>query len=328
MSTPRLLSPYLVTPYPSSLHDLPRPPAQLWSSGPLPRGPRLAIVGTRTACEEALAFTRHLAAVATRAGLVVVSGGALGVDGAAHRGALEAGGATLCVVPCGPDGVTPPAHEGLFLDIARGPGCLLWPFEVGVRPGPPEFFQRNGVLVALSRALVLIQAGVRSGALNATGWARRLGRPVYVVGAPPWAQWRESFAGNLRELQRGGRLLTSAEELVARLTGREAGRGRELPPLPSPPLLPGIAPERPLPPRRRPRRLQASGRALPPSPPPLEDPCEIRVFAAADGEPRHVDEFVVRTGDPTAAVTRALLTLSLGYVLVEGPSGFFRRNFP
>ena len=116
------------------------------------------------------------------AGVVVVSGGALGIDGAAHRGALEAGGRTWVVAPTGHERCFPPEHAGLFAEIARGPGAMIWPFAPALLATGRAFLARNRVLVALADAVVVVQAGSpfggpARGVVGAQAEQAALGRP-------------------------------------------------------------------------------------------------------------------------------------------------------
>jgi DNA processing protein len=157
--------------------------------------PRIALVGSRASTSDAHRFTVALARAIAAAGGVVVSGGALGIDAAAHEGALGAGGATWAVVPCGPaDTPYPAEHASLFARVAASPrGRMIFAAPNGTAPRSPHFFQRNGLLVALSDAVVVIQAGIPSGALNAAKWATQFKVPLWAIAAQPWDP---AFAGN------------------------------------------------------------------------------------------------------------------------------------
>ena len=120
---------------------------------------------------EAEQFAFELAAVLARAGAVVVSGGALGIDAAAHRGALSVGGRTWAVTGSGRDHPFPKEHADLYREIASARGAVLSPFADDVPARQGNFPRRNGVLVALADAVVIVQAGAPSGSLNAASWA-------------------------------------------------------------------------------------------------------------------------------------------------------------
>ncbi|MGO8999405.1 MAG: DNA-processing protein DprA [Polyangiaceae bacterium] len=299
--TPRRLAPDDPT-YPERLCALSAPPI-LAIDGDLGTAARVvAVVGTRTPSPEAEGFAFALAGALTRAGAVVVSGGAVGVDAAAHRGALAAGGRTWAVAPTGRSHCFPKEHDDLYRQIARGPGAMLWPFADDVPPMLGNFPRRNGVLVALSDAVVLIQAGAPSGSLNAARWARKLGREVWAVPGPPWDP---RFTGCRAAIDAGARVLTSSNGLLAAL---------------------GLAPQKEKTDRTQ-LGLTLGDAAAPPSPPspPIDDAAGQALWAACSAQPRHIDEIAENARlCVTTALTR-LLTLALENVLVEGPEGFYRR---
>lgn len=149
-----------------------------------------------------------------RRGVVVASGGALGIDTAAHRGALDVGAGTLVIAPASLDRAYPHQNAELFQQIiAQGGGYLALAGSETVATRP-AFFARNALLVALASAVVLVEAPIRSGARNAALWARRLGRPLFVVPSPPW---HARGYGALLELKLGGLPLTSYKDVLARL---------------------------------------------------------------------------------------------------------------
>ena len=297
--------------YPSALTALDgpdRPSPTLYVRGRLPSATGVAIVGTRQPTPEACAFTRKLTAALVAEGLAIWSGGAAGIDAAAHEAALEAGGVTVIVAGGGLDRPYPPHHRGLFERVVARGGALVARVPDGTPPMPSYFLQRNEVLAALTAATVVVQAGLASGARSTAAAARRLGRPLCVVPHPPWD---EQGQGCAHELARGAVAVYSAAEVLAAL-------GRPPPP-----------------PRPRARRVPRPRRPAPvtlllveaPPPEPL-DPAEGAIFAALGAEPRHFDEACERSGLPVAVATGALLTLTLRAVVVEGPAGFFRRVSP
>jgi DNA processing protein len=197
--------------YPSRLRAIPRPPTSLSSrGGSLEAEHAVAIVGSRRCHAEAADYARSLAGRLVALGAVVVSGGALGIDGAAHEGALEAGGRTWAVAGTGHEHCYPEAHENLFDRIGHGPGAMVWPFGPDHRRG---FLARNRVLVALSDAVVVVQAGIPSGALRAASCARALGRPLWVVPPPTWMD--KSFDGSRMLLDKGARPLLFEDAMFA-----------------------------------------------------------------------------------------------------------------
>jgi len=168
--------------FPAHLRELPRVPVGLWFRGRLPapyqRG--VAIVGSRAATLASARRTSEIAAELVRAGFFVVSGGALGIDAAAHRGALEAGGVTFAVLGCGADVVYPERHGQLFEQILVS-GGLLSEYPPGSEPRPGCFPVRNRIVAALGDAVLVVEARRRSGALITARRARELGRKLYAV---------------------------------------------------------------------------------------------------------------------------------------------------
>lgn len=185
--------------YPAPLTRLAHPPTMrvrgLW-----PRGSAVAIVGTRQPTPEGANFAFELGNAFAKAGFPVWSGGALGIDTAAHRGALAGGGATAVVLGGGLDRLFPKPNEPLFDEVVRAGGAVLSPFEDDAPPAPFRFHLRNSVLVAMASLVILVECGIPSGALNATRWARSFGVPWIVV---PQAPWSPSGAGCAAELERG-----------------------------------------------------------------------------------------------------------------------------
>ncbi|HSS37838.1 MAG TPA: DNA-processing protein DprA [Polyangia bacterium] len=176
----------LVTPadgsFPAALRTVRPAVKTLWFRGDLPREdePAVAIVGARAASLPACRLAAELAGVAARAGFAVVSGGALGIDGAAHAGALDAGGRTFAVLGCGVDVVYPDRHAALFQRIARG-GGLLSDFPPGTEAHRRHFPSRNRLVAGLARAVLVVDARQLSGALITARLATQMNRPLFAV---------------------------------------------------------------------------------------------------------------------------------------------------
>ncbi|HEY4016361.1 MAG TPA: DNA-processing protein DprA [Polyangiaceae bacterium] len=286
--------------YPSRLRSLPRPPAVLTlRGGPVEASTVVAVVGSRSATAAATAHARLLAATLVRAGAVVVSGGANGIDTAAHQGALHAGGRTWVVAGTGCEHCFPTENAALFDAVARGPGTMIWPFADARAARPGSFLARNRVLVALADAVVVVQAGLFSGALRAAEQAQAQRKTLWVVPAAPWMR---GFEGSLLLLAQGVRPLSQTEELLRSLDliPRVALPNAASPTDPHPNFAPLLAP--------------------------LEDPIQIAVLRATSDRPRHLDEIATLSHTAVHSATAALLTLALQAVVVEGPPGFFRRS--
>ena len=155
----------------------------LWVRGAAPRSgvPAVAIVGARAASLSACRLATELGAASARAGRTVVSGGALGIDGAAHTGTLDAGGLTFAVLGCGVDVVYPERHAALFDRIVAGGGGLLSQFPLGTQPHRGHFPSRNRIVAGLAAAVLVVEARQASGALITARLARKQGRALYAV---------------------------------------------------------------------------------------------------------------------------------------------------
>lgn len=169
--------------YPSVLAAIYDPPRRLYLRGARPellRGPCVAVVGARACSPYGAQVARALGRELVRAGAVVVSGLARGIDGEAHRGALEEGGATIAVLGCGIDRDYPRAHAELAGRIARD-GLIVSEYPPGVEPAPWRFPARNRIVAGLSLATVVVEARDRSGALITAEFALEEGREVLAV---------------------------------------------------------------------------------------------------------------------------------------------------
>lgn len=171
--------------YPGALLDLAVPPPRIWARGnhALLDMPCVAVVGTRRATPYAERVTAQIAMTLVRAGACVVSGLARGVDGTAHRAALSAGGPTIAVLGTGLDVVYPRGHAALQEQIGRD-GLLLSELEPGNRAHGGSFPNRNRIIAAISSLTIVVEGGVKSGALLTARSAVELGRVVAVVPGP------------------------------------------------------------------------------------------------------------------------------------------------
>ncbi|MQA05513.1 MAG: DNA-protecting protein DprA [Streptosporangiales bacterium] len=143
----------------------------------------VAVVGARAATDYGAYVAAELASSLADRSWTVVSGGAYGIDGRAHRGALAASGPTIAVLPCGLDVCYPRGHDGLFREIAAN-GVLVGEFPPGSEPTRYRFLERNRVIAGLAAGVVVVEAALRSGASNTARWAEKLGRPVMAVPGP------------------------------------------------------------------------------------------------------------------------------------------------
>jgi len=196
-----------------------RPPLVLWAVGPARLDETAersaAVVGTRAATAYGEHIAADLAAGLVERDVAVVSGGAYGIDGAAHRAALAADGITVAVLAGGIDVPYPAGHSALLHRIGQH-GLLLTEYPPGVRPARHRFLTRNRLVAAAAGAAVVVEAGLRSGAANTAAWARALGR---VVAAVPGPVTSSASAGCHALLRNGAELVTRADDVVE-LVGR------------------------------------------------------------------------------------------------------------
>jgi DNA processing protein len=207
--------------WPERLDDLGvhAPPA-LWVRGSTLRlddSPAVAIVGARAATGYGEHVAAELAAGAAGDGASVVSGAAYGIDGAAHRAALAAGGRTIAVLAGGVDRPYPAGHDRLLGQIAASPGAVIAETPCGSAPTKWRFLARNRLIAALSDATVVVEAGVRSGSLNTAAHAAALGRPLGAVPGPVTSPASAGCHRILREFD--GTCVTGPEDLRELLGG-------------------------------------------------------------------------------------------------------------
>jgi DNA processing protein len=225
--------------YPSRLRDLQAPPAVVYLAGEPARALALlasepvAIVGTRRPTAYGLQMARALGHGLAAAGIPVLSGMALGVDGAAHAGALEVGGPTIAVLPAGPQRPYPASHRALHRRIlAAGAALSELPPDAPVRRF--SFPARNRLIAALAAITVVVEAGPRSGALLTAALARDCGR---AVGALPGRVGTPQAEGTLALLVDGAHLVRGAQDVLDLLFGPGARRAV---PCARPPLAPEL----------------------------------------------------------------------------------------
>jgi DNA processing protein len=224
--------PWSAPSYPIALTTIADPPPVLWTRGRLDSlsAPAVAIVGSRAASPYGLAVAGQLAADLAARGLVIVSGLARGVDSAAHRGALSAGGATVAVLGSGVDVVYPPEHASLAGDIDAA-GAVISELVPGTRPLQWFFPLRNRIISGLSRAVVVIEANEKSGSLITARCALDQGRDVLAVPGNILTGRNRGAHALLRD---GAKIVESADDILeelglttpAGIAGGESGAGR------------------------------------------------------------------------------------------------------
>jgi DNA processing protein len=221
--------------------------------------PRVAVVGTRAATPHGLADAREIGAVLARAGIVVVSGLAIGIDAAAHEGALAAGGTAIGVIATGLDVVYPRRHVALHHRV-REAGVLVSEHDFGTQPRPGSFPVRNRIIAALADVTVVVEATAGGGAMSTARHALDYGRDVAVV---PASRRNPAATGSNRLLTQGAHPLLAPDEVLTLLG-----------------LTPGS--------RRAPEPGPGGGSGATPE--------ERRVLRALGGEPATADELATRTG--------------------------------
>lgn len=282
--------------YPRGLQDLPDAPRSFRVLGELPDLRRaVCIVGTRRADDEALDFSYQLGRDAALRGWVVVSGGAIGIDRAAHEGALDGRGRTVVVLPIGLDDPYPAANHDLFSRVVEA-GCLLTEVPDGTPLQRGRFLTRNRLVAALGAATVVVQAPARSGALSTAAVARRLGRRVFAVPASPWDS---RGSGNLRLLREGARICANVADVLSESApwagGEAADRSAE-----------------------NERSQEYDNLSL----------SEQKILDSLRGRARHPEDLCQRTGISAPEVQRAIVQLLVRGAIEEKPGGRYQRCRP
>ena len=278
--------------YPPLLREIPDPPIMLYIVGQrqILAQPQLAIVGSRNPTpvgrENAQAFAKTL----TRAGLAITSGLALGIDGAAHRGALEAGGTTIAIAGTGLDRVYPARHRELAHDIIRH-GALVSEFPLNTPPLPENFPIRNRIISGLSLGTLVVEAALQSGSLITARLAGEQGREVFAI---PGSIHSPQSRGCHALIRQGVKLVESAQDIL-----------EELGPLASVASPPGneIA--------DFPTHVDAKMKAL---------------LDHIGHDPVSVDTLIERSGLTAEAVSSMLLLMELNGFVSQGPGGKIHRN--
>jgi DNA processing protein len=209
--------------YPAMLSAIIDPPLVLWVRGDPAAldAPSVAIVGSRGGSDYALAIAGRLAADLARRGIVVVSGLARGVDSAAHRGALDEGGVSIGVLGCGADVMYPAEHRGLAARMTER-GAVVSELVPGTAPQQFFFPMRNRIISGLSRAVVVIEAGDKSGSLITARLALDQGREVMAV---PGNVLNGRNRGGHALLRDGAKIVETADDILEELGVGGAGRG-------------------------------------------------------------------------------------------------------
>lgn len=277
--------------YPASLLAGEDPPVLLYAKGDpgLLNRPMLAIVGSRNATRQGEADAEAFAAALSDAGLTIVSGLALGIDAAAHRGGLSGRGATVAVIGTGADRIYPARNAHLARQIAEK-GCLISEFPVGTPPLASNFPRRNRLIAGLARGCLVVEAAPRSGSLITARLAAEAGREVFAV---PGSIHSPLSKGCHALIKQGAKLVESAADILEELGWEAVVAGR-----------PGAVLE----------------------PPELEDG-EAAILDALGADPCAVDDLAARTGLTADALLAMLLPLELSGRVAQLPGGRYQRLF-
>jgi DNA processing protein len=229
--------------YPAALAAITDPPFVLWMRGAASalEQPAVALVGSRAASPHGLAVAERLGADLAARGIVVISGLARGVDSAAHRGALAGGGSTVAVLGSGADVIYPPEHAALAREI-EATGLVMSELAPGTPPLPLFFPLRNRIISGLSRAVVVIEAGEKSGSLITARLALDQGREVLAVPGNVLSGRNRGAHGLLRD---GAKIVEHADDILEELGMPEKGAKRGTSPFPEDPVLASLVPGEP-----------------------------------------------------------------------------------
>jgi DNA processing protein len=289
-SAPRRILTLADSAYPPGLLQTEDPPLLLYVIGELPASwPRaIAVVGSRNPTPQGLANSRNFARTFAQAGFTVVSGMALGIDGAAHDGALDGAApgqtATIAVVGTGLDRVYPRQHLALSHEIARR-GLIVSEYPLGTPPLAANFPRRNRIIAALSEGTVVVEAALQSGSLITARLAAEQGKDVFAI---PGSIHSPQARGCHALLKQGAKLVEVAQDVLEELRG--------------------------------PERAQA-----PPPTQPLDPVREDGVLAALGFDPVSLDALVARTGIAPSHLQARLLELELQGHVARLPGGLFQR---
>ena len=276
--------------YPKSLREIHAPPIVLYLWGELNERDHhaIGIIGARRTTHYGTESAKKLAYQLAYAGLTVISGLARGIDTAAHQGALAAKGRTIAVIGSGLSKLYPPENRGLAEKIRDGNGAIVSEFSMEIEPDRQTFPMRNRIIAGWSHGIVVVEAGLNSGALITASQAVEQGRSVYAV---PGHINAPSALGSNRLIQQGAKLVMDASDILDDLQI----------------LLPETKPS-----------PEAAARPLPPL---SED--ERRVYEAINSTETPIDQISAKCDLPSAIVSSTLLRLELKRLVKQLPGKYF-----
>ncbi len=291
--------------YPKALASIEDPPPMLYYRGAFADSDARAVgvVGTRHCTSYGRRMAERIASGLARAGVTVVSGLARGIDGAAHRAALDAGGRTIAVLANGLSAIYPPEHKDLSEAVEKA-GCVVSEARMTAPPHPTMFSPRNRIISGLSQAVVIVEANIDgSGAIITADHAAAQSREVFAV---PGNVDSGASSGTLRLIRDGARLVRDADDILEDLAGLSKQRSHL-------PLAKTIQPVADDPPTVQ-------------MPPPGLDETQRRLWDALADGPRHIDDLVRALGIPVAQLNGMLMMLEMKKTVRRLPGNVYERR--
>jgi DNA processing protein len=281
--------------YPASLREIYDPPLVLYVKGELTAKDKnaVAMVGSRSTTHYGIETARKLAYQLAYVGVTVVSGGARGIDTAAHQGALAAKGRTVCVLGTGVNIVFPPENKDLFARVAEN-GAVITQFPFNRNGDRQSFAIRNRIIAGMTLGTVVVEADLHSGALITSNFATEYGRQVFAV---PGRIDSPRSKGCHDLIKKGAKLCEGAEDILSEFEYLFPGSNR-----PPSPGETGVLPA-----------LELSAN-------------EQKVYDALDDEERSIDEIIRKSSLPSSAVSVALLSLEMKRAVKQLPGKLFVKN--
>ena len=288
--------------YPQSLRQLSDKPLVLYVKGELPQANyALAIVGSRRCSEYGVRAAGYFAKAMTREGIPIISGGAKGIDTAAHEACLQAGGVTVAVLGCGLDIVYPSENARLFARIAEQ-GALVTEYPPGVPPAAANFPARNRIIVGLSQAVLVAEAGKRSGAVITANIAADEGREVYCV---PGNIFDGSSIGCHELIRTGAKLVDMPQDILDDKRSWQQAMNRRL----TQPSIFDCVPQEPK-----------------PAPAPVTTELGAKLLALLQAGALSLEKLTEQSGAAFAAVSMELLDLqAAGLVATDQAQRYYRK---
>jgi DNA processing protein len=286
--------------YPARLADLPDAPAALFGEGDihLLKEPQLAIVGSRSPSSGGVNNARAFARYLSTQGLVITSGLALGIDAAAHRGALAAQGATIAVMGTGPDIIYPREHRALAAEIVAQGGLLISEWPPGTSARKEHFPRRNRLISGLSEGVLIVEASLQSGSLITARLAAEQGREVFAI---PGSIHNPLSRGPHRLIREGAKLVETAQDIFEELIDTLGARLRQVRNTPDHQELPALLATQ-------------------------TDPEQQKILDCLGFDPQSADTLIASSGLTPAEVSSILLMLELAGHVTTLPGGLYVRT--